>query len=210
MDSSSLRNRTVIGHDCHIRGEIWLDNDLTILGQVDGTVQVGGVLEIGPGAWVQGRILCSSLRLAGQVEAEVVAEESCELLAGSVLSGSLYTRRLVMAPEARLEARVCIGPQALEQASQLVETALIEEPESSREEPERQSAGGIANMEEHGRAEDMKDVQAAQHTGEASGGEKTVQEVQKLEPVVTVPSVVQQALAARRPARIIRTGKMAS
>ncbi|NJL30174.1 MAG: polymer-forming cytoskeletal protein [Phycisphaerales bacterium] len=108
MDQS--KNRTVIGADCHVRGELWLENDLLMMGEVEGTLQVMGTLELPASAKVQGQVMCTSLRLAGHVEAEVLAEGEVELLPGAFLAGKLYTPKLMVHDGATLEADVCVGP----------------------------------------------------------------------------------------------------
>ena len=121
MTTDVPKNRTVIGADCHLRGELWLDNDLLMMGDVEGTLQVMGLLDLPGGAKVQGQVMCTRLRLAGHVDAHVMAEESVELLPGAFFSGKLYTPKLLMHEGATLEAEVCVGPHALERAKQIQE-----------------------------------------------------------------------------------------
>ncbi len=121
MTTDVSKNRTVIGADCHIRGELWLENDLLMMGQVDGTLQVMGLLDLPASAHVEGQVMCTRLRLAGCVEAEVLAEESVELLPGAFLSGKLYTPKLLVHEGATLEAAVYVGPNALARAKEMQE-----------------------------------------------------------------------------------------
>ncbi len=121
MTTDVSKNRTVIGADCHIRGELWLENDLLMMGQVDGTLQVMGLLDLPASAHVEGRVMCTTLRLAGRIEAEVLAEESVELLPGAFLSGKLYTPKLLVHEGATLEAAVYVGPNALARANEMQE-----------------------------------------------------------------------------------------
>lgn len=107
-------NRTVLGADCRMSGELTLYNDAVIMGEFQGVLRVRGMLEITETARVSGTVVAGSLRLAGVVDAEVVAETGIELLAGAMLSGHLYTPTLSIVAGAVLLGEVNVGPQAMD------------------------------------------------------------------------------------------------
>jgi len=112
------KNKTVLGPDCRISGELALDNDAVIMGQFKGTLRVSGQLELTESAEVAGTIIVGTLRLAGNVEADVVAEDGVELLPGAQLIGQLFTSRLNIVEGAVFQGDICVGPKAMQAASE--------------------------------------------------------------------------------------------
>lgn len=116
--SDGIKNKTVLGPDCRISGELALDNDAVIMGQFKGTLRVSGQLELTESAEVAGTIIVGTLRLAGNVEADVVAEDGVELLPGAQLIGQLFTSRLNIVEGAVFQGDICVGPKAMQAASE--------------------------------------------------------------------------------------------
>lgn len=107
--AAACRNRTVLGADCRVTGELHLDNDAVILGRFEGLLEVGGELSMPASAVVRGRVRARTLRLGGTLEGEASVSEQVELLDGSRLTGKLIAGRLVVGPGAVLVAEVSIG-----------------------------------------------------------------------------------------------------
>ncbi|MEM9109106.1 MAG: polymer-forming cytoskeletal protein [Planctomycetota bacterium] len=125
------RNKTVLGPDCKISGELTLDNDAVIMGQFTGTLRVTGMLELTESSQINGTIIAGTLRMAGKAEADVVAEAGCELLPGAQLLGQLYTSHLNVIEGAVFQGDVCVGPKAIAAASEaLGQEEEIEEDET--------------------------------------------------------------------------------
>ncbi len=124
---TDTRNRTVLGADCHISGQLELDNDAVILGRFEGTLRLTGRLELGRTARIGGTVIAGNVRLAGDIEADVIAEDALELLPEAHLRGRLFARRLIVAPGAEVDGHIHIGPQALEQAAAMLELELSTE-----------------------------------------------------------------------------------
>jgi cytoskeletal protein CcmA (bactofilin family) len=116
MDHPTSTNKTVLGPDCRISGELSLDNDAVIMGQFQGTLRVSGVLELADSAEVSGTVIAGTLRLAGKAKADVIAEDGVELLPGAQLTGQLYTTHLNVVEGATFQGDVCVGPKAIEVA----------------------------------------------------------------------------------------------
>jgi cytoskeletal protein CcmA (bactofilin family) len=116
--SDARTSKTVLGPDCRISGELTLDNDALIMGQFTGTLRVTGTLELSESSQVSGMIIAGALRLAGQAEADVVAEDAVELLPGAQLVGQLYTSRLNVVEGATFQGDVCVGPKAIQAAKE--------------------------------------------------------------------------------------------
>ncbi|MCC6580432.1 MAG: polymer-forming cytoskeletal protein [Phycisphaeraceae bacterium] len=130
--------KTVLGADCRIKGQIHLDSDAVILGQVQGQIRVGGMLDLAESSVVQGLVVAGGLRLGGKAKADVVAEHGMELLASAQLSGHLYTTRLSVVDGAVFEGHVVVGPKAIQAAGDLLakvqEDAPVQLDESISEE----------------------------------------------------------------------------
>jgi cytoskeletal protein CcmA (bactofilin family) len=130
-------SKTVLGADCRVSGELTLDNDAIIMGEFQGVLRVRGMLEITETARVSGTVIAGTVRLAGVVDAKVVAETGIELMAGAMLSGHLYTPSLAIVAGAVLMGEVNVGPQALDACDNLVHHrgALVES--RAKTEPEQ-------------------------------------------------------------------------
>ncbi|MEM6392701.1 MAG: polymer-forming cytoskeletal protein [Planctomycetota bacterium] len=118
------RNKTILGPDCKISGELNLDNDAVIMGTFQGTLRVSGTLELTDSARVEGTLIVGTLRLAGNAKADVIAEEGADLLPGAHLEGQLYTGRLNVVEGATFQGDVCIGPKAIAVASEAFADAI--------------------------------------------------------------------------------------
>lgn len=116
MSQTPSTNKTVLGPDCRISGELSLDNDAVIMGQFQGTLRVSGVLELADSAEVAGTVIAGTLRLAGHAKADVIAEDGVQLLPGGQLTGQLYTTKLDVVEGATFQGDVCVGPKAIEVA----------------------------------------------------------------------------------------------
>lgn len=116
--SETHKSKTILGPDCRISGELTLDNDAVIMGSFSGTLRVTGMLELTDSSQVSGTIIVGTLRLAGRAEADVVAEDGVELLPGATLTGQLFTSRLNVVDGAMFQGDVCVGPKAMQAASE--------------------------------------------------------------------------------------------
>jgi cytoskeletal protein CcmA (bactofilin family) len=171
--SEARTNKTVLGPDCRISGELALDNDAIIMGHFTGTLRVSGTLELSESSQVSGMIIAGALRLAGHAEADVVAEDAVELLPGAELIGQLYTSRLNVVEGASFQGDVCVGPKAIQAAKE----ALKQSGEFQDDQPIQQ--------------------QSITTSPSAIGNDQADQDDQS--PVTTMPGSVNQILQRRRP-----------
>jgi cytoskeletal protein CcmA (bactofilin family) len=145
------RNKTVLGPDCKISGELTLDNDAVIMGQFTGTLRVTGMLELTESSQINGTIIAGTLRMAGKAEADVVAEQGCELMPGAQLLGQLYTSHLNVIEGAVFQGDVCVGPKAIAAAAE----ALGQE-EEVEEEQQYSSSMMMSQHEEPAEEEEQE------------------------------------------------------
>jgi cytoskeletal protein CcmA (bactofilin family) len=119
--SDNKSTKTVLGPDVKIKGQISLDNDAVIMGEVSGQLRVGGMLELTETSRVEGLVIAGGLRLGGQAKADIVAEHGMELLASAQLTGQLYTSRLSVVDGAMFEGHVVVGPNAMQAAGDVMQ-----------------------------------------------------------------------------------------
>jgi len=140
MSDHTPKNKTVLGPDCRISGELALDNDAVIMGQFKGVLRVSGMLELTDSARVSGTIIVGTLSLAGQVDADVISEGGVELLPGAVLKGNLYTTQLNVVEGATFEGDIVVGANAMAAAEpilrQIEDVQPQEAPAASYSKPE--------------------------------------------------------------------------
>ena len=89
-----------------VRGSIVGKDDLTIEGQVEGSVRIEGKLTIGSEASLKADVSASSVSLDGQVEGSVDSESSVVMTSDAVVIGTVKTKRLSVAEGAKLKGRI--------------------------------------------------------------------------------------------------------
>jgi cytoskeletal protein CcmA (bactofilin family) len=79
-----------------IKGSVKFLNELTIDGEVEGTIDSPGKLSVGEHAQISGEIRAKSVKVRGTVEGNIFATERCELQSGCTLRGDIEVPRLVV------------------------------------------------------------------------------------------------------------------
>jgi cytoskeletal protein CcmA (bactofilin family) len=101
------RTAAWIGKSLRIEGRIVSEENLTIDGRVEGTIEVGDhSLNIGPGAAVKADLIAKTVTISGAVTGNVTASEKVLLLPTGSVDGDITTPRLVMAEGAVIKGRV--------------------------------------------------------------------------------------------------------
>jgi cytoskeletal protein CcmA (bactofilin family) len=96
-----------IGKALVVQGKIVSTEDLTIDGQVDGTIELGQHgLMIGSGAAIKADLVARTITISGAVTGNVTASERVDLRATGVVDGDIATPRLLMAEGAIIRGRV--------------------------------------------------------------------------------------------------------
>lgn len=140
----SSNNKTVLGPDCKISGELSLDSDAVIMGQFKGTLRISGVLELTDSAKVGGTIIAGMVRTSGTANADIAAEGGVELLPGAKVEGQIYTTQLSVVEGASFQGDVCIGPNAMQAAGAALQTDTTIESHAGQ-------TLGLGNGSMHGR-----------------------------------------------------------
>lgn len=109
MDSER-RVTAWIGKDLRVEGKVISSEDLTIDGEIEGSIELGGhSLVIGAGASIKADLLAKSVKISGAVKGSVKAAERVELCATGSVDGDITAPRFVMADGATVAGRVKAG-----------------------------------------------------------------------------------------------------
>ncbi|MCC7205252.1 MAG: polymer-forming cytoskeletal protein [Phycisphaeraceae bacterium] len=179
--SDQTHHKTVLGADCRITGELSLDNDAVIMGQFKGTLRVRGLLELTESSHIAGTVVAGAVRLAGNAEADVVAEHGVEMLATASLSGQLFTSHLSVTEGAVFQGQVFVGPNALAAAERVLTDINLPAADEADQDDESEAPAQRAA------ALNLADDQAAEEAEEAAT------------PVNTMPTSLDTILRRRRP-----------
>ncbi|MCC7409074.1 MAG: polymer-forming cytoskeletal protein [Phycisphaeraceae bacterium] len=180
--SDQTHHKTVLGADCRITGELSLDNDAVIMGQFKGTLRVRGLLELTESSHIAGTVVAGAVRLAGNAEADVVAEHGVEMLATASLSGQLFTSHLSVAEGAVFQGQVFVGPNALAAAERVLTDINLPASDDEAADQDEQEAPA-----QRAAALNLADDEAAEEAEEAAT------------PVNTMPTSLDTILRRRRP-----------
>jgi cytoskeletal protein CcmA (bactofilin family) len=105
-DLQERRMTAWVGKSLRIEGHIVSDDNLTIDGNVEGTIAVGDhTLTVGPGATVKADLTARMITLSGTVIGKVHAHELLDLRATGSVVGEVVAGRLRMA-----DGAVILGP----------------------------------------------------------------------------------------------------
>ena len=109
MDSER-RVAAWVGKAVRIEGKVISNEDLTIDGEVEGSIELGGhSLTIGPGASIKADLLAKTVTISGAVKGNVKAVDKVELSATGSVNGNITAPRFVMADGATVAGKVTAG-----------------------------------------------------------------------------------------------------
>jgi cytoskeletal protein CcmA (bactofilin family) len=99
-----------IGKAVRVEGKVISSEDLTIDGDVEGSIEVGDHdLTIGTDAAVKADLLARTIIISGNVVGDVMATEKLDLKASGSVEGDITTPRFAMAEGATVTGKVKAG-----------------------------------------------------------------------------------------------------
>ncbi len=104
---------TVLGPDCHIKGEMTFDSSVCLLGRFEGRIVSKGVLEVGESAVCKATIDAARVIVDGTVEGDILARERLELHTGASVLGDITAAKLVVAEGASFSGQCRVGESAV-------------------------------------------------------------------------------------------------
>lgn len=106
----ALETGSTLGRKLHVDGTIVCDEDLTILGRVDGMIRSQGTLVIAQGADVRAKIDGQRVMVHGKVDGNVQGAELVVLGQTAQLTGNIETPTLEIIEGARFKGNVEMQP----------------------------------------------------------------------------------------------------
>lgn len=100
---------TVIARGVKVEGNFVSPGDVLIEGEVQGTLQAGGMLTIGTDASIKADITAGEAFVAGSIEGNTVASGKLELKSSAKVVGDITAQTLVIEAGAVLAGRVSVG-----------------------------------------------------------------------------------------------------
>lgn len=97
---------TRIGRTLVITGELASNDDVTVVGRVDGALTVQGTLDVERRGRVRGPVRARQVEISGEVEGPVTAEQRVEIRAEGLVVGDIRAPRILIADGARFEGTV--------------------------------------------------------------------------------------------------------
>jgi cytoskeletal protein CcmA (bactofilin family) len=95
------------GKSIVIRGEVRADEDLTLAGRVEGSIEVPNhVLTIEDGAQMVATITARRVMVSGSITGNITAADQVVLTEGAIVEGDLVAPRITMADGARFNGRI--------------------------------------------------------------------------------------------------------
>ena len=99
-----------IGRALRVEGRIVSEENLTIDGQIEGTIEVGNhTLTIGAGAAVKADLTAKAMTVSGTVKGNLTATERIDLEGSASVEGDITTPQLLMADGAVVRGKVDVG-----------------------------------------------------------------------------------------------------
>lgn len=95
-----------IGPDVSVNGRISGDDNVVVFGTVEGTIALENSLTVEQGGTVVADVDVQAITIRGEVNGEVVARESVQLVDGCLVTGNLRAPRIIIEEGARFEGNI--------------------------------------------------------------------------------------------------------
>ena len=100
---------TIIAQAVRVEGDFVSEGDVTIEGEVKGSVKTKTHLRVGETARIHADVTAKSATVAGEIHGNVVVEDRLELGEHSVVKGNVTTQVLSVAPGAQVNGVLTMG-----------------------------------------------------------------------------------------------------
>jgi cytoskeletal protein CcmA (bactofilin family) len=107
-----------IGKSLTIQGKVISSQDLTIEGQVEGTIELGDhALTIGTGAGIKADLVAKIITISGAVTGNVTASDKVDLRATGSVDGDVVAPRVIMAEGGVINGKVEAGSEKVREGA---------------------------------------------------------------------------------------------
>jgi len=107
---------TIIARGVKVEGDFTSDGNVTIEGEVLGSVKASGHLEVGPEAKIKADVSAGSAVVAGEISGNLIVTGKLDLLEKSHLSGDITVGILSVAPGAKINGQVTMNGKSVNEA----------------------------------------------------------------------------------------------
>ena len=108
----SATSKCIIGPHTVVKGDITGEEDVLVVGTVEGTIQIKSNLTVGSGGRVKATVGAQSIVIAGDVEGDCQAEQRVHIEATGKLSGNIRAPRVVIVEGATFKGNSDMSPRS--------------------------------------------------------------------------------------------------
>jgi cytoskeletal protein CcmA (bactofilin family) len=119
-------NATVIGDSVRVQGNLSGDEDLHVLGRVDGRIELQRTLVVAPSGIVKAEVVVKNAVVSGVVVGNIRASESVELTREGRMVGDIFAPRVIIVDGASFRGSVDMGD---------IENMPVRKPQAERSRP---------------------------------------------------------------------------
>ncbi len=106
---ANAQQETVIAQGVKLEGDFASQGDVTIDGEVSGSVRTASHLRVGEDAVIEAEVAASSAVVAGRVKGNIRVEDRLELLETCHVEGDVVARVLTVAAGAQVNGRISMA-----------------------------------------------------------------------------------------------------
>lgn len=107
--ATASHNETIIAQGVTVEGDFASQGDVSIDGEVKGTVQAAQLLRVGETARIHADVKAGSAVVAGEIEGNILVNDRLELTESSRIHGDVTAKVLSIAAGAIVNGRVTMG-----------------------------------------------------------------------------------------------------
>lgn len=100
---------TIIAQGVKVEGDFVSDGNVTIEGEVNGSVKTAGHLEVGSIAKIKANVTAGEANVAGEISGNLTVNGKLDLLASSRIDGDIEAEVLSVAPGAKLNGHITMN-----------------------------------------------------------------------------------------------------
>lgn len=106
---ATRENETVIGSLVKVKGTLSAEGNVTVKGEMEGTIKTRNDLRIEQGAHVKGDVRAKNIFIAGELQGNIATQERTRMAASARILGDLETKFLAIEEGAAFNGRCNMG-----------------------------------------------------------------------------------------------------
>ena len=113
---------TTLGKTLFFKGTLFADEDMVLLGRVEGAIEHTGNLTVGVGGVVAGDVVARTVTIKGTVEGDIEASESVLVALGAVVKGDIKAPRISIVEGAEFNGAIVMvkKPQSMPESTEVL------------------------------------------------------------------------------------------